>query len=93
MSQKAVRVPLTLEHVVGAQKGMLKFPSILTTPDKNVFLSMYPQPEFIFRHQAGRRFVPEKITIWSRVQHESQGGFPIGKGLIFISDSLAELQH
>lgn len=50
MSQKAVRVPLTLEHVVGAQKGMLKFPSILTTPDKNVFLSMYPQPEFIFRH-------------------------------------------
>jgi len=66
MSSKAAKIPLVLEHVVGAQKGVQKMPSILTNPDKNVFLSMYAQPEFIFRHQAGKRFIPEQLTIWSK---------------------------
>jgi hypothetical protein len=61
------------------------------TPDKTVFVSNYPQPKYIFKHLESKPFVPTQITIWSKNCKESADGFPVGQGLIFISDNIVDL--
>ena len=86
-----MRIPLVVEHMTGAQYGELNLPSLLATPDSTVFTSNYPQPQFIFRHLETKQFIPTQVTIWSKTSKETSGGFPIGQGLVFISDNLADL--
>ena len=60
-------------------------------PDKAVFTTNYPQQVFIFKHFDSRPFIPTQITIWSSTHSENLNGYPVGQGLIFISDSPIDL--
>ena len=67
-------------------------PQTVVTPCKEdkVFCSRYGNAEFTFSHYEQREFVPTQLVIVSKT-HSVQGGIPVGQGLIFMSDSLADL--
>jgi hypothetical protein len=65
-------------------------PNILTSPDDYVFCSNYPQPEFIFRLQSNKAFLPESFVVRSKETREFNG-VPIAAGLIFVADNLEDL--
>jgi len=82
---------MAVEHVKGSQSGETVHASFLTSPDNQVFISNYPHPEFIFRHAESKKLILTQVTLWSKISKESQGGFPIGEGFIFFTNSVAEL--
>jgi len=86
-----MRLPLLVEHLKGSQSGETVYACHLTAPDSQVFVSNYPQPEFIFKHAEGKQVILTQVTLWSKISKESQGGFPIGEGFVFFADSLADL--
>ena len=56
-----------------------------------MFASNYPKPEFFFRHMHGHKMNLDKVTIRSNTTSKC-GAYPIGSGLIFISDNLAAFE-
>jgi hypothetical protein len=66
--------------------------SKLVSDDKRSFGANYAGSYFIFSHQFGRKFIIEKYIVMS--DYSSQiGAFPMGSGIIFISDSLSALEN
>ena len=66
--------------------------SKLTTDDKRPFGANYAGSYFIFSHQFGKKFIIDQYIVMS--ENSSQiGAFPMGAGLLFISDSLAALEN
>ena len=59
-------LPLALEHMKGAQKRDTDQPCQITCHSKTIFCSNYPEPEFIWRHQHGARFVMTKFIVKSK---------------------------
>jgi hypothetical protein len=51
-----------------------------------MFSSIYPKPEITFAHVNGEQMTIEKITIKTPLIPKT-GAFPMGEGLIFLSDT------
>ena len=58
--------------------------------EDKVFCSRYGHAEFTFSHYDSKEFVPTQLVIASKI-HSAQGGVPVGQGLVFMSNSLADL--
>lgn len=66
--------------------------SKLVSDDKRSFGANYAGAYFIFTHQFGKKFIIDKYIVMS--ENFSQiGAFPMGSGIIFISDSLKALEN
>lgn len=57
-----------------------------------IFASNYPKPEFYFKHQHGHKMNIEKLTVRSNTNSKC-GAYPVGSGIIFISDNLSAFEH
>jgi len=58
---------------------------ILSSKDSEIFVTNYPNSEFVFEHLHQKRMVVESVQIHSDVKPLS-GGYPMGSGLIFTAD-------
>lgn len=65
LDKNSKQLPLILEQYKGAQTNETHKPSVLTTGDSQIFCSNYPEPEYIFRHQHGLRFMLHGFTVKS----------------------------
>lgn len=81
---------MIVEWYSGCQINDMMPTSIITSPDSHVFCSNYPQPEFIFRLQSNKHFVPKQFIVRSR-ENRVFNGVPIASGLIFVSEHLEDL--
>ena len=87
-----MNLPLVVEQWKGAQTNDSHLPSIITTNNKSVFCSNYPEPEYTFRHFYDQQFIIKSFTIKSLFNRESWG-MPVGKGYIFASDCLENISN
>ena len=82
-------LPLTVVTFKGASFNE-KFPvSRMLVPNSDVFLSNYPNTEFIFQHLHEKTITVQSVTVRSNFRPHANGGYPIGSGLIFTSNHLA----
>ena len=66
--------------------------SKLVSDDKRAFAANYAGSHFIFTHQFGKKFIIDQFMVMS--ENSSQiGAYPMGAGIIFISDTLAGLEN
>jgi hypothetical protein len=59
--------------------------------NNQVFASNYARPEFYFRHIHSNTMIIEKVVIRSWIASRC-GAYPVGRGLIFMSDNLDSLE-
>jgi len=61
---------------------------MVSTRENEVFVTNYPNSEFVFEHLHGKSMIIDSVFIMSDVKPLS-GGYPIGSGLIFTGDHLS----
>ena len=85
-------IPLIVHSYVGCAFNANSQLSKLVSDDKRVFAANYAGSHFIFTHQFGKRFIIDQFTVMS--ENSSQiGAYPMGAGILFISDTLAGLEN
>jgi hypothetical protein len=60
--------------------------------DNSMYASNYGRPELIFAHANNERMSIDKVCLRSQTRPKS-GAFPVGEGLIFLSDTILPLEH
>eukprot|EP00347_Sterkiella_histriomuscorum_P017580 403348792 len=85
-------MPLVVNHHKGASYNQSYQVCRIVTDNSLIFASNYPKPEFFFKHLHGHKMNIEKFTIRSSTNSKC-GAYPIGSGIIFISDHLQAFEH
>jgi hypothetical protein len=83
-------LPIRVHNHKGASYNNGFYSSMLVSPSNNIFVTNYPHSNshFIFTHLHGKSMIVDSITITS-LFGTSNGGYPIGSGLLFTSDHLS----
>lgn len=85
-------IPLVVHSHKGGAFNANSLISKLVTDDKRAFAANYAESHFIFSHQFGKWFIIDQFIVMS--DNSSQiGAYPMGAGILFISDTLAGLQN
>jgi hypothetical protein len=84
-------MPLMVDHHKGSAYNQTYQVCRIVADNPLIFASNYPRPEFYFKHQHGHRMNIDKFTVRSNVNSKC-GAYPIGSGIIFISDNLSSFE-
>ena len=85
-------IPLIVHSHKGGAFNANSQISKLVSDDKRAFAANYAGSHYIFSHQFGRRFIIDQYIVMS--DNSSQiGAYPMGSGILFISDTLAGLEN
>lgn len=90
--KKAEQLPLTVHSHTGSQFNQKCLVSKILYKNEQVFTPNYPNSEFLFRHQFAKRMCVEEVVVGSALKNQNLG-FPIGSGLIFVSDTVEQLRE
>ena len=91
VSEPTTYIPLRVAYYEGASYNKTFHVTRMLLPNQNSFISNYSNSIFVFEHLHEKLMSLENIVIWSRFETAS-GGHPIGSGLVFILDNLAQLE-
>ena len=83
-------IPLIIKRSLGSSYNYQSIPSRLVVLNDKMFGSNYPKPEIVFAQIDGEKIQIDKITIRTPFTTRT-GAFPMGEGLIFLSDTLQPL--
>ena len=83
-------LPIRVQSHKGASYNNSFYSSMVVSPINNVFVTNYPHSNshFIFTHLHGKSMIIDSVTITSLFS-PSNGGYPIGSGLLFTSDHIS----
>lgn len=85
-------IPLVVYTHKGCAFNATSQLSKLVSDDKRSFGANYADSQFIFSHQFGKKFIINQYIVMS--ENSSQiGAFPMGSGMIFIGDTITELEN
>jgi hypothetical protein len=85
-------IPLIVYTYQGCAFNATSQSSKLVSDDKRSFGANYADSHFIFSHQFGKKFIINQYIVMS--ENSSQiGAFPMGSGILFVGDTLTELQE
>jgi hypothetical protein len=85
-------LPLIVKKFKGSSYKSTFVPSKILFDDDSVYASNYARPELVFAHADNARISLEKFSVRSRLRSQS-GAFPVGQGLVFLSDSLQPFEQ
>jgi len=86
-TKKETYIPLVIKKFSGSSYKQTLIPSKILFDDDSTYASNYARPELVFAHPENARISLEKFTVRSSLRPQG-GAYPIGQGLVFLSDSL-----
>jgi hypothetical protein len=86
-SKTPAYLPLLVKLNKGSCYSLPHQPSKMLIDNDQLFASNYAQPEVIFSHVEEQKILVETVTIRSTTMPKT-GAFPLGEGMIFLSDTL-----
>lgn len=80
-------LPLVVAHNSGSQIKYTFTQNKMVIDNEQLFATNYPKPRFVFTHMDQKQMVIDKVIVKS-MSNPRYGGYPIGEGLVFLSNSL-----
>lgn len=80
-------LPLVVVLNKGSCYNQAHLPSKLLIDDEKTFASNYAKPEITFSHFESKRILIDKVTVRTPLTSIT-GAYPLGEGMIFLSDTL-----